>query len=81
MNFSINFDDSSKAWMANKIRRGERTVYRCQAIKADGDQCCLSACPKKAAAILLCGVHARHAKFVDSNKAKSGKSERSKDSA
>ena len=81
MNFSINFDDCSKAWMANKLRKGARTVYRCEAIKTDGHRCELAATPKKAAARLFCGVHARYAKKSDSNKTKSGKSDRSKDKA
>lgn len=81
MNFSINFDDCSKAWMANKLRKGERTVYRCQATKADGTPCEHPATPKKAASRLLCGIHARYAKVSDSNKTKSGKSDSSKDKA
>jgi hypothetical protein len=36
---NIDFDESSNAWMANKIRRGPAMAYRCQAITKNGTQC------------------------------------------
>lgn len=30
---SIDFDEASKAWMANKIRKGESYVYKCSKCK------------------------------------------------
>jgi hypothetical protein len=53
----FDFDAASKAWMANKMRKGERTVYRCQAKTKHGTQCKNSANPKEAAAKLFCGIH------------------------
>jgi len=81
MNTRINFDAASKAWMSNKLRRGERTVYRCQAIKRDGAPCDQAANPKEAADKLFCGMHARHAKSAGSTTTQSGKSDRSRDNA
>lgn len=33
------FDESSRAWMANKKRRGAMYVYVCEHVKADGGVC------------------------------------------
>jgi hypothetical protein len=67
MNVSIDFDEASKEWMANKIRKGERTVYLCQAIKRDGLPCTHAANPKEATSKLVCGIHARQAKSAGSS--------------
>jgi hypothetical protein len=81
MNTRINFSAASKAWMSNKIRKGERTVYRCQAIKTNGEPCEKAATPKVASAKLFCGLHAHQAKSAGSKTTQSGKSDSNKDSA
>jgi len=39
----IDFDAASKAWMANKIRKGPALVYRCTQIQKNGAPCPLPA--------------------------------------
>jgi hypothetical protein len=33
------FKKSSKAWMENKIRRGQSMAYKCSMVCKNGDQC------------------------------------------
>lgn len=33
------FEESSRAWMANKVRSGAMVYYKCQAKKADDSDC------------------------------------------
>jgi len=35
----IDFDEASRAWMANKVRKGLMINYRCSAIQKNGLQC------------------------------------------
>lgn len=35
----IDFDAAHKAWMANKVRKGAMTYYRCPVIQKNGNQC------------------------------------------
>ena len=35
----IDFDDASRVWQANKVRRGPMLYYRCTAIQQNGCQC------------------------------------------
>jgi len=39
----IDFDAASKAWMANKIRKGPALAYRCMQIQKNGAPCPLPA--------------------------------------
>jgi hypothetical protein len=39
----IDFEAASKAWMANKIRKGAMVYYKCQATLKTGDPCKLTA--------------------------------------
>lgn len=39
----IDFDAASKAWMANKMRRGPALSYRCTQVQKNGDPCPLPA--------------------------------------
>lgn len=41
------FDESSKAWLHNKRRKGESMVYLCAAICKTGNPCSNSALPMK----------------------------------
>ena len=35
----IDFDESSRAWYENKVKRGYMIYYRCAAIQKNGNQC------------------------------------------
>ena len=73
----IDFDEASAAWMANKIRRGHMTLYRCTATQKNGEQCKNPILCHKALTPLTCK---RHQSPPSMTLAK-GKSLRSKDSA
>ena len=52
------FDQSSKAWMKNKVRRGESMAYKCQAVCMDERPC------KQTAKVIdfdrmVCRIHAK----------------------
>jgi hypothetical protein len=55
----IDFDEASRAWMENKIRRGPGMVYRCQAMKTTGDRarCSRPAIASKPSRPNLCSTH------------------------
>lgn len=36
---SVDFEESARAWMANKVRKGYVFVYRCSASEEDGSRC------------------------------------------
>jgi hypothetical protein len=52
------FDESSKAWMQNKRRKGESMVYLCAATCASGKACYNSVIPTTE----FCKMHNRSAK-------------------
>ncbi len=52
------FDESSKAWMLNKRRKGESMVYLCAATCASGKACYNSVIPTTE----FCKMHTRSAK-------------------
>jgi hypothetical protein len=39
LSFDHDFDESSTAWMANKLRKGASMAYRCEVITSKGIQC------------------------------------------
>ncbi len=39
LSFDYNFDESSAAWMANKLRKGASMAYRCEVLTSKGTQC------------------------------------------
>jgi hypothetical protein len=58
----IDFDEASKAWMANKIRNGPCMAYRCETITKKGQQCSKKAVPRSLATVHMCSNHLRYGK-------------------
>lgn len=60
----IDFDEASKAWMANKVRRGAMVYYRCTATQKSGKPCTRIASNEESAKNpdkpQLCTQHARY---------------------
>jgi hypothetical protein len=57
----VDFEESSRAWMANKVRKGYLFVYRCSATEEDGRRC-RNAPAKDTACNSLCRRHLRAVK-------------------
>ena len=51
------FNDSSRAWMENKVRRGESMAYKCQAKTKAGINCLCKAVMKDGMAARYCAKH------------------------
>lgn len=51
----IDFDEASRAWQANKVRRGHMIYYRCIALQQNGCQCTRAAIQSP----LHCTQHAK----------------------
>jgi|Laugrespbdmm15sd_2_1035082.scaffolds.fasta_scaffold128429_2 hypothetical protein len=60
----IDFDEASKAWMANKVRRGAMVYYLCTATQKSGKPCTRISSNEETAknpiALQLCTQHARY---------------------
>ena len=56
------FDESSRAWMANKVRRGASMAYKCEAKTKAGNVCVCSAVMKNPMDPRLCAKH-KHSKL------------------
>lgn len=60
----IDFDEASRAWMANKVRRGAMIYYHCTATQKNGKPCTRIASNEHAAkhpdAPQFCTQHARY---------------------
>jgi len=56
------FDESSRAWMANKVRRGASMAYKCEAKTKTGNACVCSAVMKNPMDPRLCAKH-KHSKL------------------
>jgi hypothetical protein len=54
------FDQSSDAWMMNKLRRGASMAYICLAFTKDGNPCSRSAIMKDPTSEHLCKQHAKY---------------------
>lgn len=54
------FDQSSEAWMKNKVRKGHSMAYICIALTQDGKSCKRSAQMKDATSEHLCKQHAKY---------------------
>jgi hypothetical protein len=54
------FDQSSEAWMKNKMRRGASMAYVCVATTKDGNQCTRSSVIKDALSDHLCKQHGKY---------------------
>ena len=51
------FDESSRAWMENKVRRGESMAYKCEAKTKAGNMCICKASMKDGMAPRRCVKH------------------------
>jgi len=51
------FDESSRAWMENKLRRGESMAYKCEAKTKAGKVCLCKAAMKDGMAPRRCVKH------------------------
>jgi hypothetical protein len=51
------FDESSRAWMENKVRRGESMAYKCVAKTKTGNACLYKAVMKDGMASRRCVKH------------------------
>ena len=80
----IDFDEASAAWMANKVRSGPCILYKCTAIKKDGNPCAKPILHHEitdaTVDLFVCKMHARLAHPPSKTSAK-GKSLSSKDKA
>jgi hypothetical protein len=54
------FDQSSEAWMKNKVRRGHSMAYICIAITQEGKSCKRIALMKDATSEHLCKQHGKY---------------------
>jgi len=54
------FDQSSEAWMKNKVRRGQSMAYICTALTQDGKSCKRSVTMKDAMSDHLCKQHGKY---------------------
>jgi hypothetical protein len=54
------FDQSSEAWMKNKIRRGHSMAYICIALTQEGKSCKRAAIMKDATSEHLCKQHGKY---------------------
>ena len=52
------FDESSKAWMANKVRAGPCMTYRCQGATKDSKTCKVAARKFEFGTKVYCRIHA-----------------------
>jgi hypothetical protein len=52
------FDDSSKAWMANKVRAGPSMTYKCQGSTRDNKPCKVIARKFDFGTKVYCRIHA-----------------------
>ena len=53
-------DNSSEAWMKNKVRKGHSMAYICTALTKEGNPCKHSAIIKDATSNHLCKQHAKY---------------------
>jgi len=58
---AADFDASSAAWMANKVRKGPALAYKCTATTKAGKPC---PHPAKSHGPHLCGLHGRSLKLT-----------------
>ena len=56
------FDQSSEAWMKNKIRKGHSMAYICVALTQEGKSCKRSALMKDSTSEHLCKQHGKYRK-------------------
>ena len=56
------FDQSSEAWMKNKIRKGHSMAYICDALTQEGKSCKRSAIMKDSTSEHLCKQHGKYRK-------------------
>lgn len=54
------FDQSSEAWMKNKVRKGHSMAYICTALTQEGKSCSRSAIMKDAMSDHVCKQHAKY---------------------
>jgi hypothetical protein len=54
------FDQSSEAWMKNKVRKGHSMAYICTALTQEGKSCSRSAILKDATSDHVCKQHAKY---------------------
>jgi len=54
------FDQSSEAWMKNKVRKGHSMAYICTALTQEGKSCTRSAILKDAMSYNVCKQHAKY---------------------
>jgi hypothetical protein len=54
------FDQSSEAWMKNKLRKGHSMAYICTALTQEGKSCRRSALIKDATSEHLCKQHRKY---------------------
>jgi hypothetical protein len=54
------FDQSSEAWMKNKVRRGHSMAYICSALTQEGKSCKRGSVMKDATSEHLCKQHAKY---------------------
>jgi hypothetical protein len=52
------FDESSKAWMANKVRAGPCMTYKCQGATKDSKPCKVAARKFEFGTKIYCRIHA-----------------------
>lgn len=52
------FDESSNAWMRNKVRSGESMTYKCQGATRDGTPCKVIARKFEFGTKVYCKIHA-----------------------
>lgn len=71
----IDFDEASKAWMANKVRRGAMVYYLCTATQKAGKPCTRISSNEETAknplALQLCTQHARYSNQDQNQKSQS----------
>ena len=54
------FDQSSEAWMKNKVRKGHSMAYICTALTQEGKSCSRSAIMKDPMSDHVCKQHAKY---------------------
>ena len=54
------FDQSSEAWMKNKVRKGASMAYICTALTQEGKSCKRSAIMKDAMSDVVCRQHGKY---------------------
>jgi hypothetical protein len=54
------FDQSSEAWMKNKVRRGHSMAYICSALTQEGKSCKRGSVMKDATSEHLCKQHGKY---------------------